>query len=80
MCQGHGYVSVAMDVVESLVNRGALKGVTCAIIATYSEQKKEYIGEMMRLSEGLNIAWEEMVKVATVDSKEGHEANVVHLD
>ncbi|KAG2417356.1 hypothetical protein HFD88_008575 [Aspergillus terreus] len=69
-----------MDVAESLVNRGALNGVTCAIIATYSEQKKEYIGRMMRLSEGLNIAWKEMAKVATVDSKEGHEADVVDLD
>lgn len=70
-------VSVVMDLVEFLIHRHALEAITCAIITTYSEQKKEYVGKMMRLSKRLNIAWEKMVRVATVEFMQGHEADVV---
>ncbi|KAL4889313.1 AAA domain-containing protein [Aspergillus ambiguus] len=73
-------VLVVTSLVEFLISRGALEAVTCVIITTYSEQKKEYVDKMMMLSEKHDIAWEEMVRVATVDSMQGHEADVVILD
>ncbi|PKY04831.1 hypothetical protein P168DRAFT_225041, partial [Aspergillus campestris IBT 28561] len=73
-------VVVVMDLVEFIVRRGALEDVTCAIITAYSDQRKEYVGRLMRLSEKLDIAWKDMPKVATVDSMQGHEADLIILD
>ncbi|KAL5357535.1 hypothetical protein BJX96DRAFT_172611 [Aspergillus floccosus] len=81
VAQGHRYVSVVMDLVEFLISRGILNVISCAILTTYSEQKEEWVWEMMRLSEGLNlVVREQMVKVASVDSSQSHQADVVVLD
>lgn len=69
-----------MDLVEFIVRRGALGSMTCVIITIYSDQRKEYVGGMMHLSEKLDIAWKHMPKVATVDSMQGHEADLIMLD
>ncbi|PYH32406.1 uncharacterized protein BO87DRAFT_312756, partial [Aspergillus neoniger CBS 115656] len=73
-------VTIVMELVEFLLRRDVLKGKTSTIITTYADQKKLYIRRMMKLSEKLSIAWEDMVKIATVDSMQGHEADFIILD
>ncbi|KAK6812609.1 hypothetical protein RU639_011583 [Aspergillus parasiticus] len=52
----------------------------CSRVRRYSEQKKCYIAKMVKLSEKLNIVWEDMVDVVTVDRMQGHESNIIILD
>ncbi|KAK6811865.1 hypothetical protein RU639_012330 [Aspergillus parasiticus] len=73
-------VSVVMDLVEFLINQNVLSNVTCSIITTYSEQKKSYITKMLELSEKLNIIWQDMVDVMSVDRMQGHEKDMIILD
>lgn len=73
-------VTVVMELVEFLISRDALKGRTSAIITTYADQRKEYVRRLKKLSERLSIAWEDMIKIATVDSMQGHEVDLAILD
>ncbi|KAI2852794.1 hypothetical protein CBS11350_427 [Aspergillus niger] len=73
-------VTVVMELVEFLISRDALKGRTSAIITTYADQRKEYVRSLKKLSERLSIAWKDMIKIATVDSMQGHEVDLAILD
>ncbi|KAL3261725.1 hypothetical protein ABHI18_003522 [Aspergillus niger] len=73
-------VTVVMELVEFLISRDALKGRTSAIITTYADQRKEYVRRLKKLSERLSIAWKDMIKIATVDSMQGHEVDMAILD
>ncbi|GKZ57485.1 hypothetical protein AnigIFM49718_002802 [Aspergillus niger] len=73
-------VTVVMELVEFLISRDALKGRTSAIITTYADQRKEYVRRLKKLSERLSIAREDMIKIATVDSMQGHEVDLAILD
>lgn len=64
-------VTIVMELVEFLISRDVFKGKTSTIITTYADQKKLYVRRLMKLSEKLSITWEDMVKIATVDSYKG---------
>lgn len=73
-------VSVVMESLKHLMSLNALDGLMCAVITTYADQKRCYVDEMLKLSEKDSINWEETVRIATVDSMQGHQADVVILD
>ena len=64
-----------MEPVEFVTRRDALKGTTYTIVTTYSDQKREYLRRMTKLSGRLNIAWEDMIKLATVNHIQGQESD-----
>lgn len=65
-------VSVFMNIVELLITHGITKKITCAVLTTYAQHKKAYVGEMMALSRRLEVPWGDMVKIATIDTMQGH--------
>jgi superfamily I DNA and/or RNA helicase len=49
-------------------------------LPTYVHQKKAYINVLLNLSRKLDIAWEEMVSVFTVDEMQGNQADIIIVD
>jgi hypothetical protein len=73
-------VTVVIELIEYLLSSKALDGLSCCILPTYADQQKAYINALLNLSQKLDIPWENMVSVSTVDGMQGNQADVIIVD
>ncbi|KAL1884923.1 hypothetical protein Plec18167_001579 [Paecilomyces lecythidis] len=74
-------VTVVINLLSHLFDSGALgRDSDLTIITPYAEQRSRYIQALVNLATKKGSRWADMVKVATIDSMQGHECECVILD
>ncbi|KAL1846947.1 hypothetical protein Plec18170_008915 [Paecilomyces lecythidis] len=74
-------ITVVINLLSHLFDSGALGSDSdLTIITPYAEQRSRYIKELVSLATKKGSRWADMVKVATIDSMQGHECECVILD
>lgn len=75
----HANATLVLDLIRHLTIHDALPE-SFAIITPYAEQRACYVEGLMSLSDVMGRRLESIVRVATVDSMQGHEADYLVLD
>lgn len=74
-------INVVIHLLSHMIDKGALGPKSdVAIITPYAEQRSRYVKALITLAADKQVRWTDMVKVATVDSMQGHESECIILD